>query len=88
MKIVPYNFRKARFQYGEGIGYWVRLYLFFDGESTHTFFHESEMIENSCLARELGYNCTTFTEWILVTPKVHPHIFKEIDDYVQDSHYD
>lgn len=88
MEIVPYEFRKAEFQYHNGHGYWVRLYMFFDGESTHTFFNQAEMIENSCFARELDYSCTTFDTWILVSPYFHPKIFYTIEDYVSNSHYD
>lgn len=86
--VIPYDFRKAKFKSDNLVGYWVRLYFLFDGVSVHTFRHLSEQIENSSLARECGVYCYTFDKEILVTDTTFPLIFKEIQDYVQNSSLD
>lgn len=88
MQVVLYDFRKAHFHHGGLTGYWVRLYLLFDGVSVSSFRHVSEQIENASLARECGVYCYTFDKEILVTESTFPQIFKEIQDYVQNSSLD
>lgn len=85
MNVVPYDFRKARFHSDLITGYWVRLYLLFDGVTTYTFFHLSEQMENASLCRECGGTPYTFDKEILVTESTFPQIFKSIQDYVHDS---
>ena len=85
MVIVPYTFHKARFQAPLMRGYWVKLYCFFDGERIHHFFHESDCIENSLLARECGVPVESFTQSILVTKSDFTKIFNEIESYVHSS---
>lgn len=88
MDVVPYDFRKARFHVNNLVGYWVRLYLLFDGAVVSTFFHLSEQMENASLARECGVYCYTFEKEILVTESTFPKIFKQIQDYVSKSSLD
>lgn len=86
MKVIPYEFHEAKFIDVLSKGYWVTLYMFFDGTSVHHFAHSSDWFENQLLARELGFSTYGFKQTILVTPRDFPDIFKEIEDYV--SHTD
>ena len=88
MNVIPYDFNKARFKDDRLKGYWVTLYMFFDGTSVHSFAHHYDSIENEMLARQLGYNTYSFKQSILVTADSFPDIFKEIESYVSDSHLD
>lgn len=88
MEVVPYDFKIARAAPGCPTfkGYWVKLFCFFDGKTTHTFFHEFDMLDNVSLAREFGVDCNTFVQSVLVTPDRFSSIFKEIEDYVHRSY--
>lgn len=88
MRIVPYDFRPAKFISSRSIGYWVRLYLLFDGTTTYTFYHLSDCIENAALCKELGVVSYSFQHEILVTLDTFPLIFNEIQNYVSSSNHD
>lgn len=87
MDIVPYTFRKAHFKCDTYCGYWVTLFCVFDGKSVHSFFHESDRIDNCILMNELGVNFFTFLQYVLVTPDCFSDIFHSIEDYVQKSSF-
>lgn len=87
MNVVPCEFRKAIFQHAKGEGYWFRIYtiiLFLNGEfETHCFLHQSDMLENACLLRELDIPCETRSFETLCTPKNEfKEVYKLIEDYV------
>ena len=88
MDVIPYNFRSAQFLHTNVIGYWVTLYMFFDGSSTHTFYHQSDFIDNMLFAQECGCYCYPITSEILVTSDTYPLMFKEIVYYVSQSNND
>lgn len=86
--VVPYTFRKAKFKDDNIQGYWITLYCFFDGQTVHSFFHQSDMLENSCFAHECGVSTSSFYHDILVTESIHSDIFQQIEEYVHGSHHD
>lgn len=88
MDVIPYKFRPAQFLHTKDKGYWVTLYMFFDGTSTHTFYHQSDLLDNMSFAQECGLYCYPITSEILVTADTFPLIFKEILDYVSQSNND
>lgn len=75
-----YTWRKARFQHASSVGYWVTLYLIYDGERCYIFYNESDFVDNSCLMSETC-SITSFIREILVTPTQHSSIFREIYDF-------
>lgn len=88
MKVVPYDFTKAKFKDDLSKGYWVTLYMIFDGSSVYHFAHHYDCFENEVLAHQLGVSIHSFKQTILVTPFQFPDIFKEIEDYVSNSDMD
>lgn len=88
MRVVPCDFRPARFVHPNLKGYWVHLYLLFDGQTTYTFFHQSDMLDNSLLAIECGRNIIPFHQEILVTPTQFSDLYNKIEEYVSDTNHD
>lgn len=68
------------------VGYWVTIYLIFDGSHTYTLFSEADMIDNALMIMETG-QVHTFSKDILVTPLQFPHIFEEINNYVSSPNF-
>ncbi len=91
MEIVSYEFKRALPNPIFGFdreSYWVTFFCFFDGEKIHHFAHQSDMLENAAMARELGYSVQTFYHKVFVSDKHFPEIFNQIKDYVSRSHSD
>lgn len=84
----PYTFRKARFMMPLLRGFWVSFYCIYDGTSLTHCFNQSDWVDNAQLARELGYQVTTFIHDILVTKDNYPDIFNTIMEYVPRSYFD
>ena len=72
------RFRRARFQHDMYDGFWVTLYLIFDGKHTFTCFDESEWLENSALMTESGTHIHSFCKDVLCTPIHLPELYQEV----------
>lgn len=83
--VPPYVFRKAAFLHSIDVGYWVTLFIVFDGFDMYSFFRESDAIDNASEAYDMGYYVTKFSKEILVTPNHHSNIYNEIFNYVSSS---
>lgn len=91
MDIVPYEFKKVPANPTMGFpieAYWVNIHCFFDGSKIHYFAHQSDMLENSCMAREFGCHVHCFIMKLYVDDKHFPDIFQEIHDYVHRPYID
>lgn len=93
MLVVPCEFRKAVFPHGSLKGYWFRVYtiiLFLNGNfEVHCFLHQSDMLDNACLLREMDIPCDTRSFEALCTPtNDFKEVYKLIVDYVSGSGID
>lgn len=77
---IGYTFRKAKFMQPTLRGYWVTLYLIFDGERTYTFYDQETWLDNALLMSE-SCSVQSFTQQILVTPDSFSSIYKQISDF-------
>lgn len=84
----PYEYRPAKFQLSVQRGYWVRIYLMFDGSSAHFFWNSSDLYDNSLMAHDLGISVSVWCKHILVTETDYFDIFKYIDSHVSRSDID
>lgn len=88
IKVIPYDYKVAKFKDYYSEGFWVKLYCFFDGEHVYCFPHEHDALDNIQLCHECGVDTDIFTRTVLVTPRRFAHIFNEIRDYENVSRSD
>lgn len=72
------NYRKARFQHDCYEGYWVTLYLIFDGERIYTFYTQDDWIDNCALMVENGTHVHQFAHEVLCTPTHLPELYQKV----------
>lgn len=77
-----YTSRPARFQHNLYEGFWVTLYLIFDGERTYTFFNESDMIDNYLMMTESGIIAYSFIKEVICSPTSLPELYKRVKEDV------
>lgn len=84
----PFDVRPAKFKHDNPFnikGYWLKLYIIFDGENLNYFTTQSDWLDNMCMAKEMNIDVTNFTHDLLVTNLRHVKLFNMIEDYVQSS---
>lgn len=81
------KFRQARFQHANFDGFWVTLYLIFDGSKVYTLFDESDWTDNVSLMRESGQDVHTFAYEVLVTPTHLSDLYLKCKDVLKSNPY-
>lgn len=72
------TFKPAKFKDDINCGFWVTIYLIFDGERTYTFYDAADWIDNSCMMSEAGIHIHTFYYDVLCTPKHLPDLYNKV----------
>lgn len=84
---MTFRVRPAKFQHDLYEGFWVTIYLIFDGERTYTFFSESDMVDNYMMMLESGIVAHNFYKDVLCTPTHCPELYKKVKEYVSTSRF-
>lgn len=82
---MTYRVRPAKFAHGLYDGYWVTIYLLFDGERTYTFFSESDWLDNYQMMIEAGFCPHHFYHDVLCTPTQCIELYNKVKEYVSSS---
>lgn len=74
------RFKPAKFKDDITRGFWVTIYLIFDGERVYTFYDEADWIDNSCMMIESGIHIHTFYHDVLCTPTHLPDLYNKVSN--------